>query len=253
MRSWTTLRLTSASSRATRISLRASAMFSSVSVPWPRRFLKTRCNLSVRFSNMVRFQCTGRCAYFAGPQTRSPIRSPLFSSPGMFAANNFTTVPRQHSKNRFSIGAPGNSTPRSRVCAARPSCHAFGAGGYFEADSDLLYFLLLLLAAAMGFELHAARRHRVSHVGKAAAFLQDLLRRRQGQERRRQRAGHAGASLPHHQPCGAGAAAGRARGDCRRRLSRVYPAGARRHRPRRDDQLRGRARGKGRGEGRGAW
>src|SRR5690348_5433796 len=27
-------------------------MFSSVSVPWPRRFLNTRCNLSVRFSNI---------------------------------------------------------------------------------------------------------------------------------------------------------------------------------------------------------
>ena len=36
--SLTTLRLTSASSRATRISRRASAMFSSVRVPWPRRF-----------------------------------------------------------------------------------------------------------------------------------------------------------------------------------------------------------------------
>jgi len=41
--------LTSASRRATRISRRASAMFSSVSVPWPRRDLKARWSLSVRF------------------------------------------------------------------------------------------------------------------------------------------------------------------------------------------------------------
>src|ERR1017187_8440632 len=52
IRSVTTLRLTSASSSATRIRLSASVMFSSVSVPWPRRTLKARCNLSVRFSNI---------------------------------------------------------------------------------------------------------------------------------------------------------------------------------------------------------
>ena len=52
IRSCATLRLTSASSSATRISRRASVMFSSVSVPCPRRVLKARCNLSVRFSNI---------------------------------------------------------------------------------------------------------------------------------------------------------------------------------------------------------
>src|SRR5271157_6444440 len=52
--SLTTLKLTSASSRAMRISFSASPMFSSVSVPCPRRFLKARCSLSVRFSNIVR-------------------------------------------------------------------------------------------------------------------------------------------------------------------------------------------------------
>ena len=56
-------------------------------------------------------------------------------------------------------------------------------------------------------------------------------------------------TLPHDQPCGAGSPAGGARGDCRRRLSRVYPSGARRHRARRDDQLRGRAGRQGRGQG----
>src|SRR5208283_1610708 len=51
--SLTTLKLTSASSSAMRISCSASPMFSSVSVPCPRRFLKARCSLSVRFSNML--------------------------------------------------------------------------------------------------------------------------------------------------------------------------------------------------------
>src|SRR5208283_1083945 len=52
--SLTTLKLTSASSSAMRISFSASPMFSSVSEPCPRRFLKARCSLSVRFSNIVR-------------------------------------------------------------------------------------------------------------------------------------------------------------------------------------------------------
>src|SRR5271166_4450229 len=52
--SLTTLKLTSASSSAMRISFSASPMFSSDSVPCPRRFLKARCSLSVRFSNIVR-------------------------------------------------------------------------------------------------------------------------------------------------------------------------------------------------------
>src|ERR1051325_4198600 len=48
----TTLKLTSASSSAMRISRRAPSMFSAVSFPSPRRFLKTRCSLSERLSNM---------------------------------------------------------------------------------------------------------------------------------------------------------------------------------------------------------
>ena len=52
IRSVTTFRFTSASSSATRISRRASAMFSSLSVPWPRSVLNARCSLSVRFSNI---------------------------------------------------------------------------------------------------------------------------------------------------------------------------------------------------------
>src|SRR3954451_6073341 len=48
----TTLKLTSASSSAMRISRRAPSMFSAVSFPSPRRFLKTRCSLSDRLSNM---------------------------------------------------------------------------------------------------------------------------------------------------------------------------------------------------------
>src|SRR4249920_85915 len=48
----TTLKLTSASSSAMRISRRALSMFSAESLPSPRRFLNTRCNLSDRLSNM---------------------------------------------------------------------------------------------------------------------------------------------------------------------------------------------------------
>src|SRR6202042_3358880 len=53
MRSLVTVRLTSDSRSATRISRRASLMFSSVRVPWPRRVLKERCSFSERFSNMA--------------------------------------------------------------------------------------------------------------------------------------------------------------------------------------------------------
>src|SRR6266550_1203735 len=49
----TTARLTSDSRRARRISRRASEMFSSEMVPWPRRVLKERWSLSLRFSNMA--------------------------------------------------------------------------------------------------------------------------------------------------------------------------------------------------------
>src|SRR5450432_3901910 len=52
IRSLTTERLTSASSSATRISRNASPMFSSVTVPCPRRFLNARCSLSDKFSNI---------------------------------------------------------------------------------------------------------------------------------------------------------------------------------------------------------
>ena len=53
MRSRATSRLTSDSRRATRISRRASLMFSSVRVPWPRRVLKERWSFSERVSNMA--------------------------------------------------------------------------------------------------------------------------------------------------------------------------------------------------------
>src|SRR5262245_48384733 len=49
----TTLKLTSASSSATRISRSAASMFAAVSLPSPRRFLKTRCSLSDKLSNMT--------------------------------------------------------------------------------------------------------------------------------------------------------------------------------------------------------
>src|SRR5580700_2195342 len=49
----TTLKLTSASSRARRISRSASSIFSSVSLAWPRRLLKARCSFSCKFSNMA--------------------------------------------------------------------------------------------------------------------------------------------------------------------------------------------------------
>src|SRR5581483_11098793 len=48
----TTRKLTSASSSATRISRSAASMFSALSLPSPRRFLKMRCNLSDKLSNM---------------------------------------------------------------------------------------------------------------------------------------------------------------------------------------------------------
>src|SRR5438067_4463663 len=50
----TTLKLTSASSRATRISRSASWMLSSVSRPWPPRRSKIDCSLVLRESNMER-------------------------------------------------------------------------------------------------------------------------------------------------------------------------------------------------------
>ena len=49
----TTRKLTSASSSAMRISRKAVSMFSAESLPSPRRFLKTRCSLSERLSNMI--------------------------------------------------------------------------------------------------------------------------------------------------------------------------------------------------------
>src|ERR1017187_5418560 len=48
----TTLKLTSASSSARRISRKAPSMFSAESFPSPRRLLKTRCSFSDRLSNM---------------------------------------------------------------------------------------------------------------------------------------------------------------------------------------------------------
>ena len=56
----TTLRLTSASSRATRISRRASAMFSSVSVPWPRRDLKATLEFVCEVFKHGQFKCIGK-------------------------------------------------------------------------------------------------------------------------------------------------------------------------------------------------
>src|ERR1035438_9073829 len=52
-----------------RISFSASPIFSSVRVPCPRRFLKARCSLSVRFSNIVR-----------SPQLRLGGRKPSVST-----------------------------------------------------------------------------------------------------------------------------------------------------------------------------
>src|SRR5271165_4189885 len=48
----TTLKLTSASSNATRTSRSADSIFSADRRPSPRMFLKTRCNLSERLSNI---------------------------------------------------------------------------------------------------------------------------------------------------------------------------------------------------------
>src|SRR5271156_543339 len=67
MSSLTTARFTSDSRRARRISRRASEMFSSEMVPWPRRVLKERWSLSLRFSNMLVqvYQCRERRALAA--------------------------------------------------------------------------------------------------------------------------------------------------------------------------------------------
>jgi hypothetical protein len=62
------VRLTSDSRRARRISRRASLMFSSVMVPWPRRVLKERWSLSERFSNMAFKFSSGY--QFKGPKVR---------------------------------------------------------------------------------------------------------------------------------------------------------------------------------------
>ncbi len=56
--------LTSPSSSASRISASAASRCSSVSLPWPRRFLNVRCSFSVRFSNIVR----GSCPVFRDPR-----------------------------------------------------------------------------------------------------------------------------------------------------------------------------------------
>src|ERR1035437_3238079 len=66
----TTLKLTSASSSAMRISRKAPSMFSAESFPSPRRFLKTRCSFSDRLSNMraeLRRERTprGRSSYYS--------------------------------------------------------------------------------------------------------------------------------------------------------------------------------------------
>src|SRR5581483_11973898 len=58
----TTRKLTSASSNAMRISRRALSMFSAVSLPSPRRFLKTRCSFSDRLSNMDAVHVRTDCA-----------------------------------------------------------------------------------------------------------------------------------------------------------------------------------------------
>src|SRR5271168_1702372 len=65
--SLTTLKLTSASSKARRISRRASPMFSSVRTACPRRDLKARCNFSERFSNMTNH-------YFSSQRGKSLFR-----------------------------------------------------------------------------------------------------------------------------------------------------------------------------------
>src|ERR1035437_8331094 len=68
--SLTTLKLTSASSSAMRITRKAPSMFSAESFPSPRRLLKTRCSFSDRLSNMraeLRRQRTprGRSPYYS--------------------------------------------------------------------------------------------------------------------------------------------------------------------------------------------
>ena len=62
--------LTSPSSSASRISASAASRCSSVSLPWPRRFLKVRCSRSVRFSNMVPVDSNIVCPVKDSSQTR---------------------------------------------------------------------------------------------------------------------------------------------------------------------------------------
>src|SRR5215469_4863047 len=61
MNSSATPRLTSASRSDSRISPRATSRCSSVSLPWPRRFLKARWSFSVRDSN-IRFAIQRHCS-----------------------------------------------------------------------------------------------------------------------------------------------------------------------------------------------
>src|SRR5271168_2497550 len=64
--------LTSPSSKASRISASAASRCSSVSLPWPRRFLKVRCSFSVRFSNIfLVFRNLAGDAFYSTPEKRT--------------------------------------------------------------------------------------------------------------------------------------------------------------------------------------
>src|SRR5438552_17118661 len=70
----TTLKLTSASSRATRTSRSASWMLSSVSRPWPPRRSKIACSLVLRESNMERRSLRNYAEHFNSPARQRRAR-----------------------------------------------------------------------------------------------------------------------------------------------------------------------------------
>ena len=62
--------------------------------------------------------------------------------------------------------------------------HGRPEGDRFEVKVDLRYFVFVRSRHELGLELNPARRHRISHMGEAAPFLQGLLRRQSVEERR---------------------------------------------------------------------
>ena len=107
----TTRKLTSASSSATRISRSALSMFSAVSRPSPRRFLKTRCSLSDRLSN-IRIELRSRGVRELGsPTPRRGRRRHSHPAGGHFAGPVHSQFV-QYTGSRLEVGGLAFGQPR---------------------------------------------------------------------------------------------------------------------------------------------